>query len=169
MKPDATYFSIGLTLVPNQSQVIGGVTKTSATEELTKYIDRYSAEFMKLLLGSLYTDYVANPTDAKWVALDAKLYDTTLKISPVANYVFFQYYNQSTRRNTPTGVSVAMVENASIVTHGRLVEVWNEMVRMMNAWDGPLALICDDMTTYPVVGSEIDWTNFVHTINDFGL
>lgn len=172
MKPDSTYFSSGITLVPNQTSVIGGVTTTSNSAELTKYIDRYSVVFLKQLLGSLYPDYVANEKDARWVALNAKLYDTTLKISPVANFVFWHYYNDSTRRNTPTGVAVQRIENAQIVTDQRLCQVWNEMVELMyNEVDGVLDWLheSDQTTTYVFDHSTTDWRNFIRTSNEFGL
>src|SRR3989304_3716705 len=131
------YFTQGTTEVPNTTIEVGGVEDTSNSAELTRYITRYETEFMKRLLGSLYPDYVNNPTATKWTDLIAKLWDSTLLVSPVANYIFWHYYRDSTQRNAGVGAVEANVENAHIVTASRLCSVWNEMVLMMyNGIDG---------------------------------
>ena len=172
MNVDSTYFDSGIMLVPNQTSIVGGVTLTSNKDELNKYIARYGVAFMKRLLGSLYEDYTENPTSEKWVALNAKLFDTTLKISPIANYVFFFYYNQSTRRNTGAGVTVQKVENAVTVTNGRLCEVWNEMVSMMtNGVDGVLDWLSESaqVETYQFDHTTTKWNEFTSYMNELGI
>jgi hypothetical protein len=168
MNTTRAYFQQGITEVPNLTISIGGVSDTSNATELDRYITRYETEFMKCLLGSLYTDYATNPTDAKWATLKAMLWDSTLLVSPVANYIFWHYYNDATRRNGNVGTVESNVENGNINTNARLVQVWNEMVSMMyNGVDGVIDYLLENSDTYPI--EDYKWTNFVETTNILGI
>ena len=165
MSVTATYFQKKDYLeVPNQSAARGGQTDTTTAVELARYITLYETKFLKRLLGSLYADYVANPTDARWVALDAKLYDTTNFVSPVANYIFFYFYRDLCLKNTGVGTVEAKAEG--VQTSARLCQAWNMMVEMMNETDGVLDLL------YTSADYEIEdcvWLDFTHTINTLGI
>lgn len=168
MNTTQEYFQHGKTQVPNLTTFVGGVSDTSNNEELGRYITRYETQFLKRLLGSLYADYVANPTAERWVTLNGLLWDSTLLLSPVANYIFWHYYKDYTHENTGVGTVESKAENASLTTDARLCEVWNEMVSMMyNGVDGVLDYMMENEGTYPVEG--YDWTDFISPVNIYGL
>ena len=131
---DSTYFVSPID-IPNLTTEIGGVTDTSNLAALTRAISIYQAEFMRLLLGDLYPDFVSDK-DGKWDDLKAKLVDEDLKISPIANYVFFKYYPQLTTPNTGVGVAYNKTENQGIDNRKRLTDVWNDMVLYLERYDG---------------------------------
>jgi len=168
MNTTVAYFQQGTTEVPNLTITIGGHTDTSNTTELQRYIDRYEVEFMKRLLGTLYTDYAADPSATKWTDLIARLWDSTLLVSPVADYIFWHYYTATTRRNAGVGTVESNVENATLATASRLCDVWNEMVSMMyNGIDGVIDFMLDNSDDY--IGEDYNWTNFVEPTNVFGI
>lgn len=139
---DLTYFVSPID-IPNLTTEIGGVTDTSNTTALTRAISIYQAEFMRLLLGDLYPDFVLNE-DGKWDDLKAKLVDEDLKVSPIANYVFFKYYPQLTTPNTGVGVAYNKTENQGIDNRKRLTDVWNDMVLYLERYDGVMDYLYDN-------------------------
>lgn len=138
---DNTYF-VGILDVPNQTTEVGGVTDTSNLTALNRAIAIYQAEFMRLLVGDLYADFLKNE-DGKWDDLIVRLVDSDLKISPIANYVFFKYYPQLTNPNTGAGVAYNKVENQGIDNRRRLTEVWNDMILFLERYDGVLDYLYD--------------------------
>ncbi len=138
---DSTYFVSPID-IPNLTTEIGGVTDTSNLAALTRAISIYQAEFMRLLLGDLYPDFVSDE-DGKWDDLKAKLVDSDLKVSPIANYVFFKYYPQLTTPNTGVGVAYNKTENQGIDNRKRLTDVWNDMVLYLERCDGVLDYLYD--------------------------
>jgi hypothetical protein len=139
---DPTYFVSPID-IPNLTTEIGGVTDTSNLAALTRAISIYQAEFMRLLLGDLYPDFVSDK-DGKWDDLKAKLVDSDLKVSPIANYVFFKYYPQLTTPNTGVGVAYNKTENQGIDNRKRLTDVWNDMVLYLERCDGVMDYLYDN-------------------------
>jgi len=171
---DSTYFLQGLTEVANQTTFVGGKSSTTGLDSLSYFITRYQKDFMYKLLGKTLADeYLLDASPAKWVALDALLFDTTLKVSPVANYVFY-YYQQSTwQKNAGVGSVIQTAENSVIDNVGRMCDVWNQMTDLLMP---ALRLIMSDLTTYPVNQSDdADWCIFVNAsgrptkLNRYGI
>lgn len=163
MKTDKTYF-IGKLSIPHLTVSEGVDSSLSNSDALTRYISIYEPEFLKKLLGDAYSDYIANPTD--WTEFDALIVDNTLKVSPIANYVFFKCYPDIVQNNTGIGTVQGKPENSYLITDQRLVDVWNDMIAQLYKEDGVL----DHLTTTVFDGTYDfpDWTDFT-TINIFGL
>lgn len=162
MNITAAYFQKGDDLeVPNQTATRGGQSDTTTSVELARYITLYETKFLKRLLGSLYADYIANPADARWVALNGKLFDSTNFVSPVANYIFFHFYRDHCLVNTGIGAVEAKASD-SLQTSQRLCQAWNGMVEMMEDVDSAAYLL---HTSADYTLADYDWTDFTRTIN----
>ena len=94
----------------------------SEQDELTKYISIYQKEYLTQLFGSNVV-----PDDEEIKAL---LFDSTLQISPIANYVFCKLLLSSQSKSTASGVTVKATENSTLVSYQDLYsQAWNEMVK----------------------------------------
>lgn len=163
------FFNLGKTQVPLQETARGGVPSLSRKEELQSYITRYEKDFFKCLLGSQYDTYFANKTEQKWIDLEAKLLPFE-KVSPVANYIFYNYYKDSNARNQPNGTHASIVKDSVNVTNARLCDVWNEMVMWMSVeHDCVLDWLSTNQDTYQLDYCTVDWGNFTFTINTLGI
>ena len=167
------FFKSGKLCVPNTVSETGGYEDNDRGTELEAYITKYEKDFFKRLLGSKYSEYAADKTaeerDTKWVALETKLLTDTNE-SPIANYIFWHYYSESTRRNTETGTVVPTSDTQNYVTNSRLCEVWNDMVQLMYSdYDCILEWVTERQDTYNLDYSTVDWYNFTHTINTLGI
>lgn len=115
---------------------IAQLTEPSVVSNLNYFIAKHADEVIELLLGKpLFDAYVAGmtgslPYDAKWVTLDGKLYDSTNKISPAANYVYFFYQRNLATETTGTGEKILKAENAISVSNAPKAKLmWNDMVK----------------------------------------
>lgn len=114
---------------------IAQITETSVRNDVTSFIAKYSNELVELLLGKpLYDAYVTGMTagvpDAKWVALDNKIYDETNFWSPAANYAYWYYQRNLATQTTGTGEKLMKTENSVTVGNGPKGKLmWNDMVK----------------------------------------
>jgi len=128
---DNTYFRGNLT--------IAQVTETSVANNLSWFIAKHSETFLRLLLGDdLYEAYktgmAAGSPDPKWTTLNSRIFDTTNKISPVANYIYWFYQRHVATDTTGKGETIYS-GNEGYRNVGSTVKVklgWNEMVKMSN-------------------------------------
>jgi len=99
--------------------------------KLTYAINIYQPQYLKELLGSdLYDAFEAglqeNPVPAKWTALSDKLRDDTTKISPIANYIFFNALRDWRHVYSGIGASDNKADNSNPVSVTPLqVNAWN--------------------------------------------
>lgn len=143
---DTSYFQAGQTAINNVESC--GWAGGSKAASITSYIAMYEPEYLTKILGStLYACLVANPTEARMVALIAKLRNATDEISPIANYVYYKYMQQTQqiqteggdKETTPAGMGVM----ANIPLH---CAVWNWMVKQsisISDW------LVDNIALYP--------------------
>lgn len=169
----ADFFKSGKLCVPNTVSETGGYEDNDRGTELAYYITRYEKDFFKRLLGSQYADYSEDKTaeerQPKWLALEAKLLTDTNE-SPIANYIFWHYYTESTRRNTESGTVVPTSDTQTFVTDARLREVWNEMVDVMSSdYDCVIDWLTERQETYTLDYCTVDWYNFTHYLNALGI
>ncbi len=131
----AAYFT-GELLIPS----ISGSTypEVENLASLNAMIAKYEPKFLKLLLGeTLYATYAAaiagNPTSGIWFDLNAQIYQTTpFYQSPVANYVYYQFWKTNRTTTLTTGEQKAKSENSDAVRIDRKMEAaWNEMCELV--------------------------------------
>jgi hypothetical protein len=115
--------------------LIGNRGSSEVQDALTYFIDKYEKQYLETLLGKPLSDeFIAGiavlPTpDAKWTALENQLVDNTLKLSPIANYTYCWYQNDSTTSTSGTGEVKAKNENSEPISSvDKEVKMWNEMV-----------------------------------------
>lgn len=116
---------------------VAQTTENSVVNNLNWFIDSYEEEMIILLLGQpLYDAYKAGmlvgPPEAKWTALDLKLYQTApIKVSPCANYVYWFYQRSLVTRTTGSGEKLLKSENSTNVGNAPKVKLmWNKMVKL---------------------------------------
>lgn len=110
---------------------IGQLDNLAVGENLDQHIKRYSKEFLNLLLGkALAARYLAGfDSDPEMEELDAILVDREEDISPIANYVFCKYLENTHALHQGIGVVVPKAENALVVNPiVKIVRAWNLMV-----------------------------------------
>lgn len=122
---------------------------SGTTEQLStanKYIALYEPEYLKGVLGqSLYAAYLATPTAQRFLdILNGKTYtyndteyiwqglvNTMMKISPIANYVFFYYVRDNATSMTTVGNTSNTTENSTRVSPtDKLVFAWQGMAEV---------------------------------------
>jgi hypothetical protein len=131
---DETYFQKGLTYIPN---TIGtGAFQEAVINNVKNYIARFEPVFLKDLLGDdLYDAYIAGisvlPTPAaRWTALRSQLLDSTNKISPIANFVYYHFQKNQQTQTTQSGdkkTNSPGMENS--INSDKVCAAWNEMVK----------------------------------------
>lgn len=124
---------------------IAQISDTVVSKVVNTYINKYEETYLKLLLGeSLHTAYTEGMAvtladrEERWTKLDEKIYRiknpgsaNEVKVSPVANYVYFYYQRSIATQTTGTGEKIMEAENAT--NAGNAVKsklAWNDMVRM---------------------------------------
>lgn len=141
---DATYFIGQLN--------IAQVDQETVRENLDVFITKYEAKFLTQLLGkTLYDAFLIGLDDPQpdqiWTDLKGMLVDDTLKVSPIANYVYYFYSEDNATQTTGVSEVLAKAENASYYTPIRkMMRAWNEMVvrvRELRQW------LTDNLVTYP--------------------
>jgi len=165
---DKTYF-VGLLSIPNLTTAEGVDAGLENSTELTRYISIYEPGFMQMILGDLYVEYVAHKAEAIWTTIEGKLKDATLFRSPLANYVFFNYYPDLCERNTGVGTMATKQENSELVTRTRLVRVWNDMVSQLWVDDGVLDYLYENRSAYETSEYSLPSWDDIRPINIFGL
>lgn len=119
---------------------------------LDAYIVRYEKEYLIKLLGKeLYNEFMAgleeDPVLQKWIDLQNEIVDADLKISPIANYVYFNWQERNYTKNVGIGQVKNKAENATVVRpYDAQVKAWNEMVDMGR---DTVRFVNDNGTEYP--------------------
>lgn len=152
---DYTYF-IDALLIPNADATgyVGGAMQN----QVQRYIARYELDFCKELLGDdlgseFYTAITGTNPATKWTNLRNKLRDSTNKISPIANYVWYYWYRDQVRQRTGLGDGMSQGQNITIdVNRNRVVDNWNEMVRLDTVFSDWMQ---DNIATYPTYAPKI--------------
>ena len=150
--------------IPNISGT--GTIPEALQAAVTRYITQYEKKFLRRLLGDdLYDAMIANtaPTP-RWVTLKAQLVNSTDKISPIANYVWYYYQKQNQVVITQSGDKKTSEANMSaLINGGKYMEVWNQMVSDAEDFYDWLE---DNAATYPEwEGDAFDF----ETINGFDI
>jgi|SRR5215217_188880 len=139
---------------------IGQIELPVVSNPVRDFIKVYEPQFLTLLLGKdLYKDFTdglaLDPVPQKWQDLKALLIDTDLKVSPIANYVYWFYMKNSNTRTGGIGEVKPNAENAQTVNNlDKRVYVWNEMVSWV--WQN-----ADELKTYHDDDIETDKPWFV--------
>jgi hypothetical protein len=125
---DASFF-IGEVEIPNRTSI-------PVTEKINFFINKYEIEYLDQLLGeelSLeYREGIAEVSpEPRWVKLKQKIVDSTRKISPIANFVWFYFMRNEASMVVSGGVAVTKKENAVMVDPiYKQTYVWNDMAKM---------------------------------------
>lgn len=144
---DSSYFN-GEILVPN---ITGShPAQTVNVTELDRFIVLYERDYLIKLLGkTLYAEFIAQQTESWAVSLIGQLRDSTLKISPIAYYIWYWWKCHNTTQITAQGEAAANNENAGIVS---------PMHRLQNAYNSCVNLTYDvlewmeaNQSTFPSV------------------
>lgn len=130
MITDSTYFVADLFI----DNVVTGQfdnAELSKAAELTRQISIYEPELLLAILGeTLYAEYLIGGT--QWDALKAKLWNSTTHVSPVANYVFFNYWPTYCLQMTGNGAFLPTKENSTFIpVADKQRMVWNRMRRLL--------------------------------------
>ena len=111
-------------------------TRDGSPDMLNLYIERYQKEYLTILLGNdLYNEFMAGlelePVPQEWTDLLNEIVDSTLKVSPIANYVYYFWQQQNYTKNVGIGQVKNKAENSIVVRpYDQQVYAWNEMVKM---------------------------------------
>ena len=130
------YFK-GEIVIPNLNSVGNGISSQIASsnlELLLSFIDKYEKRFLVSLLGrccadEFYKEIEKGELSGKWLDLKNKLVDETLKISPIANYVYYWYRRNDVSITTGIGGMETDSDNSVRVSSAlKMCRAWNEMV-----------------------------------------
>ena len=130
------YFK-GEIVIPNLNSVGNGISSQIASsnlELLLSFIDKYEKRFLVSLLGrccadEFYKEIEKWELSGKWLDLKNKLVDETLKISPIANYVYYWYRRNDVSITTGIGEMETDSDNSVRVSSAlKMCRAWNEMV-----------------------------------------
>ncbi len=175
---DLTYFSWGLN--------IAQLSQPSVQNRVNAYIQQYEAEFMVKLFGlEFYNLFVAELATARMQSLligvtytySGNTYrwnglqyvigsgNTAVKQSPIANYVYWHYLQDTAEVTIGIGTGVTTGENVTRTSPIRLqVKAWNDMIDMIISLRD---YITRNPTQYPEYkSSQVEW--FCHQ-NEFNL
>ena len=191
---DNTYFTGPLLLAQK------AVPEVAAT--ITAYVNQFEPEYLKKVLGySFWKQFMAgledDPVAQKWIDLrdgsEFTLPNGTLtkwngfvagsdavKLSPIANYVYWQFRMNTSTLTTGTGETVAQNENSLQISPGRkMCDTWNAMVvQNVTLWmflyvnreeygleDSDFLTWCGD--SYAL--RDCAWGDMAYKVNDFDL
>lgn len=160
---DSSYFT-GELLVPNTTGTHPALSIN--TEELARFIVLYEREYLIKLLGKeLYDEFIAHQSESWAVSLIAQLKDSTLKISPIAFYIWYWWKCHNTTNITAQGEEYSSNENATVINPmHRLQHAYNKCVEMTyDVWEWMQA----NVDTFPVVPAP-DFDSF-RPINTFNI
>ena len=130
------YFK-GEIVIPNLNSVGNGISSQIASSNLElrlSFIDQYEKRFLVSLLGrccadEFYKEIEKGELSGKWLDLKNKLVDETLKISPIANYVYYWYRRNDVSITTGIGEMETDSDNSVRVSSAlKMCRAWNEMV-----------------------------------------
>lgn len=130
------YFK-GEIVIPNLNSIGNGISSQIASsnlELLLFFIDKYEKRFLVSLLGrdradEFYKEIEKGELSGKWLDLKNRLVDETLKISPIANYVYYWYRRCNVSVTTDIGEMETDSDNSVRVSPAlKMCRAWNEMV-----------------------------------------
>jgi hypothetical protein len=179
---DNTYFTGKIPLPGLEMQVNSEATGmdklvndlTVNSLNLTQFIRECRGEYLRLLLGGKlsgsFTEHISSENPAEiWVNLRNRLVNDELKISPIANYVYFFIMRYGVTRTSVSGEKKDKSDyagNASIKI--KSVLAWNDMVNMNDRFAGWFWKFQDDYAPYMDGGWSPDEDLF-ERINTFNL
>lgn len=151
---DYTYFKgmLGIGLSPDTGAP--SITLNVERECIEQYIDIYEMEYLKMLLGSKYDEFVSSMDSEEWLPIKEFLQKD---YSPIACYVWFKYVSVLNVQITRMG-SVTSADNSLTSPIQLQVRVWNDMVKMNHQ----LALMLGEK------GIDVH-CSLLETINDMGI
>ena len=164
------YFK-GELVIPNLKSGGNGISSQIASsnlELLLSFIDKYERRFLVFLLGrdcadEFYKEIESGELSGKWLDLKNKLVDETLKLSPIANYVYYWYRRDNVSITTGVGEMETDSDNSVRVSPAlKMCRAWNEMVEWVidtREW-----MKSSGSFNYRNVG-----TNLLERINTFNL
>lgn len=138
MMIDYTFFQDGLLMVDGaMALATPSPTNEAIISRIEWYIKRYEPEYLCKLLGEeLYNDFLAHREEDAWKAFGGMMADASVKISPIANYVYFFLVRDSHATATINGVKKDGEENL-VSPQRKMVRAWNDMVehnRRIYSW-----------------------------------
>lgn len=93
----------------------------SDATEINAYIAKYQPIYFKKMFG----------TETPAAELVALVVDSTLKLSPLANFVFYYWWKANINTTTTTGMASLNAQNTTDQSPAQnMVTQWNEMVNM---------------------------------------
>lgn len=131
------YFK-GEIIIPNLNSVGNGISNQIAgsnLELLKSFIGKYEKRFLVSLLGKDCADEFFRKIEkgelfGKWLDLKNRLVDETLKLSPIANYVYYWYRRNNVSITTGAGEMETDSDNSVRVSPAlKMCRAWNEMVK----------------------------------------
>ena len=118
---------------------VAAVIQAVGENTLEWYIDKYEAEFLRLLLGDgLAEALMSNYPDGGeiWVNLHNRIYHTDGKypLSPAANYVYYWICRRGRTQMCTNGEVRGLSDYTEIAQDtNKLVKTWNDMVAQVPA------------------------------------
>ena len=155
---DLTYFRPGVIHIPNLSAY--GEAGTTISEIVNQAISEHEPDILKKALGDeLYAAFVAGmeatTPEAKWTSLANIIRDETVKISFVADWVYYQFRKEQATQMAGMVDVRQKFENADGAFQPRkMAQVWNRCrVGVMALYN----FLRVNETTYP------EWTPRIYT------
>lgn len=162
---DYTYFT-GEISIPNLTGT--GPIVTANLAKVNRLIDLYEKDYLIKLLGEdLYDQFVTDlGTSEAWATgLRDELRDTTLRVSPIAYYMYYFWLRESATYVTSGGQAEPKNKNSlNSSPNLRMVEAYNRMVRMTVKL---LDYIRDEQSEWPET-VQMD-ASFLRPINTFNI
>lgn len=140
---DYTYFLSGSIRISGLP--LNGVTPSATNgvliDLLQYFIIEYEKEYLENILGDMYSEfseYIKSESlgVGKWDRLKDMLTDNIsegdfiLKKSPIANYVYYWFLRDAQTEATITGVKKDGEDGSLVSPERKLVNAWNDMVKM---------------------------------------
>ena len=128
---DADFFWGGLKIDSLFRTEVGNILSEAGQNQksnIDKYIAKYQIDFLKALLGENYKQIFEEHKNE----ILPLIVDDTLKVSPIANYVYYFYQWDNQIRMTPAGAK-KLTANNSVLRSGndKMVKAWNDMVSIV--------------------------------------
>lgn len=144
---------------------------SAKTTALTDAIATYEKQYLRLLLGAdLAKAYLTAPTAEKWADLNSLLWDEDLKISPIANYIYFFYLSDySASYNGETFKQAKTEGSNTIQVVQKQVFVWSEMKKIQSRVMEYLSNNYAILETENAAADFSNWSDLVTNYNSAGI
>lgn len=168
------FFGQNPLLIPQAKQNNGVPANVYSQEtiELDRAIKRYEKEYMVALLGSeLYAEYLTDMADEvlklKWAAFNSHLCDAETLVSPIANFIYFNYVQDNSFSYNGTVYTTEKKENSTILDGAvKLVDVWNKMCDLNYTF---IEWLCANPIETTALISTAKWDYLTTEINYYGI